>query len=635
MSLMPQLRLLVPQYPLAKLFQYAGGTVAVKQNTYTAKTLAVANDNPMQADANGLFTAIYLDPALSYKFVLAPSTDTDPPTNAIFSQDQANDSASGLLTVLSKTSNYAIVSTDGDDLIIAADATAGSFTLTLYTALGNSGRKIRVVKIDASTNIVTIDPTGTETVNGQLTTALTAQYEAINITSDASNWIAFADRGRAGAVTSKTANYTAVPSDSVIRVSSPATTTTGVQVLPQAVINVTDTSAFPTSGSVVIATTLGLTVVAYTGKSGTTLTGCTGGTGSTSNGGTVTLIVTITLYPAANHAGRRLYIKNEGTGFVTVAPNAAETIDTVTKLYLSRKGQAAEIVCDGANWQQAPRTLVGQIPCNLRLTLTAGTPVTTADVTAATSVIAALYGGDRVGLYDGAFWNDRQAVETPISLVGLTASKPYDIFCYDSAGIPTYETLVWTNATTRATAITTQNGVPVKSGDATRLLIGCVYVNSTGGQTDDTLAKRYVWNQYNRVDRALRRIETTATWTYNSGTIRQANGSAANQVEVMIGQAEDAVQLGLHVWASGTSGDFPQTSIGLDSTTVFAVATVAPGVRLGSANGIAGIASYNGYPGVGLHALTWLEARSGAATLTFSGSNGANDVNGLFGIWRA
>ncbi len=51
-------------------------------------------------------------------------------------------------------------------------------------------------------------------------------------------------------------------------------------VLPQATINVADASTFPAVGTIRITTSLGPQDVAYTGKSGTTFTGCSGGTGT-------------------------------------------------------------------------------------------------------------------------------------------------------------------------------------------------------------------------------------------------------------------------------------------------------------------------------------------------------------------
>ena len=88
-----------------------------------------------------------------------------------------------------------------------------------------------------------------------------------------------------------------------------------------------------------------------------------------------------------------------------------------------------------------------------RLTLTSATPVTTADVSAATTAYYTPYIGNSIALYDGSSaWANYTFTEISISLVGLTASRPYDIFAYNSGGTVTIETLVWTSTTARATA---------------------------------------------------------------------------------------------------------------------------------------------------------------------------------------
>jgi hypothetical protein len=60
------------------------------------------------------------------------------------------------------------------------------------------------------------------------------------------------------------------------------------QALPQATINVANTSAFTTSGSLLVTTSAGIQVVTYTGKTPTSFTGCSGGTGTMTTGGAVT-----------------------------------------------------------------------------------------------------------------------------------------------------------------------------------------------------------------------------------------------------------------------------------------------------------------------------------------------------------
>ena len=67
-----------------KLFTYAAGTTT-KQATYSNST-GTANTNPIILDARGECT-LFLDSALTYKFVLSPSTDTDPPAASFWTVD--------------------------------------------------------------------------------------------------------------------------------------------------------------------------------------------------------------------------------------------------------------------------------------------------------------------------------------------------------------------------------------------------------------------------------------------------------------------------------------------------------------------------------------------------------------------
>lgn len=73
-------------YVGAKLFFYVAGSVGTKQNTYTDNTGGVANTNPVILDAGGFPTGnveIWMTGGEFYKIVLAPATDTDPPTSPI------------------------------------------------------------------------------------------------------------------------------------------------------------------------------------------------------------------------------------------------------------------------------------------------------------------------------------------------------------------------------------------------------------------------------------------------------------------------------------------------------------------------------------------------------------------------
>src|SRR5262245_51198409 len=81
-------------YSGAKLFFYAAGT-STKQNTYSDRSLSSANTNPVVLNSAGRPSVEIWLQDLDYKVVLAPSTDSDPPTSPIWSSDyvRARDSA--------------------------------------------------------------------------------------------------------------------------------------------------------------------------------------------------------------------------------------------------------------------------------------------------------------------------------------------------------------------------------------------------------------------------------------------------------------------------------------------------------------------------------------------------------------
>jgi len=75
-----------------------------------------------------------------------------------------------------------------EDYTILVDATGGAVTINLLTAVGIKGRIYKIKKIDSSANAVTVDPAGTETIDGAATASLTSQWQKIGIQSDNANW---------------------------------------------------------------------------------------------------------------------------------------------------------------------------------------------------------------------------------------------------------------------------------------------------------------------------------------------------------------------------------------------------------------------------------------------------------------
>jgi hypothetical protein len=94
--------------------------------------------------------------------------------------------ASSLDNILSKSTTY--TATTSDD-IIKCDSSGGAFTITLYAASGNSGRKIKFIKTSSDFNPITIDGNASETINGNTTTTINTQYEELELVCDGSNWL--------------------------------------------------------------------------------------------------------------------------------------------------------------------------------------------------------------------------------------------------------------------------------------------------------------------------------------------------------------------------------------------------------------------------------------------------------------
>lgn len=330
-------------------------------------------------------------------------------------------------------------------------------------------------------------------------------------------------------------------------------------------------------------------------------------------------------------AGADYYIGGGGALTATAPVNARKlgAADTVTSMILSLPSPTS------------PTPFVN----DFRLSLTTATCVTTADVTAATTVFWTPCTGNRITLFNttGSVENCSSA---ELSLaVPASTSQMYDVWVYDTsfgACTLSLEFLAWTNDTTRATAIARSNGRWTKTGDTSRMYLGSFRTTAVSGQTEDSAVKRYTWNYYNRVRSLLTKVETTANWTYNTATYRQANAAAANQVDVVVGVAEVLISLEVRHYMSDASAHQGFTSIGEDSTTtpfagVIGQAFSTPSSAAVGSNVLPLAAHLDKYPAVGRHFYVWLEKASAAATTTvWYGIDTSNTMtqSGVSGIWE-
>lgn len=71
--------------------------------------------------------------------------------------------------------------------IVLVDTTAGSVTLTLPLAASVRGQWFEFKKLVAA-NTLTLDPAGSETIDGAATLAWTTQYQSYTVFSDGTEW---------------------------------------------------------------------------------------------------------------------------------------------------------------------------------------------------------------------------------------------------------------------------------------------------------------------------------------------------------------------------------------------------------------------------------------------------------------
>ena len=88
---------------------------------------------------------------------------------------------SDVIVVTTQAGNYTVLTTD--NLVIVS----GTFTITLPTAVGVTGKPYTVKKTDSGTT-TTIATTASQTIDGATTRTILVQYESVTMVSDGSNW---------------------------------------------------------------------------------------------------------------------------------------------------------------------------------------------------------------------------------------------------------------------------------------------------------------------------------------------------------------------------------------------------------------------------------------------------------------
>jgi len=148
---------------------------------YTDAAMTVAATNPIVLDSQGRAT-VYADGNYYMVVKTSAGVTVDTPDNFYY----AVQATSGYDSYVAKTADYTATATDD---IITVNAAGGVVTISLPTAVGIEGKRFTIVKTDSSANAVTIDPNGAQTINGSATSALSNQYDALQIVSTGANWV--------------------------------------------------------------------------------------------------------------------------------------------------------------------------------------------------------------------------------------------------------------------------------------------------------------------------------------------------------------------------------------------------------------------------------------------------------------
>lgn len=289
-----------------------------------------------------------------------------------------------------------------------------------------------------------------------------------------------------------------------------------------------------------------------------------------------------------------------------------------------------------------------------RLTLTSGSPVMTADVVGATTIYYDDYSGNAVPIYNGTASAMLPIAGGEISVALNATDEPannlFDIFAVNVAGAATLCVgPAWTSTSARADGITltatgywtnavslahcyagTADEGPVAINQGTYL--GTFYTTAAGATTMQFAPAAAaggsgcvmgVFNSYNRIDVGCQVADSNSSWSYAAAAWRQADASAGNEVQVVLGlPARLDARYGADQGATGASSGAPcQIGAEIDGT------ASAPALAMKQSTFATGyflqepaLSFVSQTLAPGLHFGTGVESAPAATTCTFYGA---------------
>lgn len=172
------------------------------------------------------------------------------------------------------------------------------------------------------------------------------------------------------------------------------------------------------------------------------------------------------------------------------------------------------------------------------------------------------YQGSTLPIKTGSTW---AAMTIPssgpsLSTSGLSASTLYRIYAFNSSGTLTLE------ASATAHAVDSTTGVEIKSGDATRTLVGMVLTDSSTHFLDST-SNRWLINWFNR-----RSLDLMGTFSADRSTGSDTFAELNTEVRMnFLSWADEAITAsGSGTLLQSSNGQASGTALGIDGLTVVA-----------------------------------------------------------------
>jgi len=337
-------------------------------------------------------------------------------------------------------------------------------------------------------------------------------------------------------------------------------------------------------------------------------------------------------------------IYNAGTGIVILT--AASTINGLST-YVLNPAASVRVVSDGTTY----RAIAGSGGINTqpqgRLTLTSATAIMSATVSGATTVYYTPASGRYVPLYDGANIItvdiggelSQATTDATKSPAACTTNSNYDVFVWqDGTSFRATRGPAWSTSTSRGTGAGTTELAAVKGllVNANAITNGPAanrgtYVGTIHTNASSTVDMKFgssaagggnilfgVWNAYNQTIYRTTGYDSTASWTYAGGAVRNSNNSASNSAAFIKGLGGSAPQFQFLQRVQSPGAGFALIFIYLDGSG-------AASARSGALAGVDGFANavYNDDPGIGWHTLQCCENCSASSNF-IAGGTGAD-----------